>query len=132
MLVDASVFQGGVFVALEFVHGVVHQFAIEYAKAYEETEILEGEAGNFAEEFGLQLLDNVFQAVFAIVREIHKDRNTGGELDKFLLDLFALALVFFLLLGKFFLLLRGEVVAFLLLGVLNVLGLIDDGLDVGI
>ena len=132
MLVDASVFQGGVFVALEFVHGVVHQFAIEYAKAHEETEILEGEAGNFAEEFRLELFNNILEAVFAVVRKVHEDRDTSRKLDEFVLYLFPLALVLLLFFCELLFLFRSKVVALLLLCVLDVLRFVDDGLNVGI
>ena len=41
VLVYARVLQGGVFVALELIHGIVHQFAVEYTQAYEQAEVLE-------------------------------------------------------------------------------------------
>ena len=78
------------------------------------------------------MFDHVFQAIFSVISQVHKYRNARSELDEFLLNLLAFALVFFLLLREFLLLFRRKVVAFLLLGVLHVLRLVDDGLDVGV
>ena len=77
--------------------------------------------------------DDIHQAVFPIVGQIHEDRDARGKLDEFLLNLLALAFVFLFLFRQFLPLLRCHFAwVFRLLGLLDMFRLIDDGLNVSV
>lgn len=82
------------------------------------------------EQVRLDFRDHVGQRVLAEVGEIHEGWNARRELDQFFLNLLAERLVFLLLVGEFFLLLRGQLSVFgFLLELLNLLTLVDDRFD---
>ena len=128
--VNASVAQAGIFVPLEFVHGIVHQGIVEYSKRYQQLKVLHRQTGDLLEQTRLQLGDHILQAALPVVGQIHEHRNAGGKLDKFFLNLLALGLVLFFLVRKLLLLFRGKVFGAFLLCLLHLFGLGDDGFDV--
>src|SRR5690554_5449159 len=50
VLVDSDVHETGVFVTLELVDRIVHQRAVEHAKAHQQFEIFYGQAGDLLEQ----------------------------------------------------------------------------------
>ena len=131
MALDARVGQARVLVAAELVDGVVHDRVVEHAERDQQLEVAHLQTRHLLEQPWLELRDDVLQALLAIVREVHEHGDARRELDELLLDLLALALELLLLLGELLLLLGGERVL-LLLSLLHGLGLVDDGLDVGV
>ena len=97
MSVDAGIFKGRVLVALELVNGIVHQFAVEDTKAYQQAEILERKTRDLTEESGFKLFDDVLQTIFPKVGEVHEYRDAGREFDELVLNFLALALELLLL-----------------------------------
>ena len=55
MFVNSRVTQAGILVALELVYSVIHQGAVEDAKAHEQFKILHAQAGDFLKKPRLQL-----------------------------------------------------------------------------
>src|SRR5699024_9093596 len=101
---DPGVGQGGVLIAAEGEHSLIHLGRIEDPKVNQEVEILHGQAGDGLEKTGLDLGDDVVEGVLAKIREVHERRDPGGELDEVLLDLLPLGLVLLLLLRQLLLL----------------------------
>ena len=132
MTINAGIAQTGIFVPLEFVHGIVHQRVVEYTQRYQQFKVLHRQTGDLLEQTRLQLGDHVLQAALPVVRQIHEHRNAGGKLDELFLNLLALGLVLFFLVRKLLLLLRGKVFGAFLLRLLHLFRLGDDGFDVRI
>ena len=95
--INAGIAQTGIFVPLEFVHGIVHQRVVEYTQRYQQFKVLHRQTGDLLEQTRLQLGDHVLKATLPVVGQIHKHRNAGSELDELFLNLLALGLVLFFL-----------------------------------
>lgn len=105
MALNTRIAQRRVFVTTEGKDGLVHLFGVEHLEADEQMEVLHSQASHGQKQVRLEFGDDILQRVFAEIGEIHKRRNARGELDQLLLNQLALGLVFFLLVGEFFLLL---------------------------
>ncbi|CDI47207.1 hypothetical protein BN927_01468 [Lactococcus lactis subsp. lactis Dephy 1] len=118
VLVDTSIGQAGILVALKLEDGIIHEVCIENAQRTKQLEVLNIKTSNLLEEARFQLRNNIFQGTLTIIGEIHKYRYTGSELDELLLNLFTHGFVFFFFVGEFLLLFLSLFAAFFL-GFLN-------------
>ena len=130
MLVQAGVGQAGILIALEFKDGIVHQAGVEHIQFHQQIEVLHIQTGHFFEKSRLQLRDHILQRALPVIRQIHKDRHTGGKFDELLLNLLTHGFVFFFFLGDFLFLLLGELLALFLLGLFHALRFVDNGLNI--
>ena len=128
MPVNAGIAQAGIFVSLELVNGIIHQRIIEHAKRYQQLEIFDIQTCYFFEKSRLQLCDDILQASFSIIGQIHENGNTGGELNQLLLNLFAFGFVLFFFLAQLFFLFWREFFCALFLCLFYSFGLVDNGL----
>ena len=93
-------------------------------------EVLYRQAGDRKKQIRLQFGNYILERVLAEIGEVHERRNAGGELDQLFLHQLALGLVFLFLVGEFLLLLGRQVLFLgLVLERLDLVALIDDGLD---
>ncbi len=99
--VNAGVHQAWVFIALELVHRIVHQGAVENPQTDQKLKVCHCQAGHFPEQAGLQLGNHILQRSLPIIGQIQEDGNAGGKLDEFLLNLLAQALVLLFFLAQF-------------------------------
>ena len=129
MLIDTGVNQTGVFIPLEFVNGIVHQGLVENIQRNEQLEILHVQTGDLFEQLRLQLRDDVLQAVFPVIRQIHEHRHTGSKFDQLFLNHLSLGLVFLFGIRQLFLFLRRQLFA-VTLGLLDGIGLVYNGFDI--
>ena len=95
VLCDSCVFKAVFFVTSELPDCIIHQRFIEYSKADKKLEIVDCQTCNFTEQSRLQFYDNIFQGLFAVICQIHEDRNSGCKFNQLLLDLFTLCLELF-------------------------------------
>ena len=89
MPVNTCVAQAGVFVSLKLVNGIVHQRIIEHTKRYQQLKIFDIQTRYFLEKLWLQLCDDILQASFSIIGQVHENGNTGSKLNQLFLNLFA-------------------------------------------
>lgn len=100
---NPAITQARIFISFEFVHGIIHQGGIEQIKRAKQLKILNIQASNFFEKPWFKLGDDVFQAIFAVIAQVHEDWDPGGEFYQFFLNFLAFGLEFLLFLGQFFL-----------------------------
>ena len=86
--VDAGVGQRGIFVAFELIDCIVHEFSVEDTEGDEEVKVGQGQPCHLAEQFGFKLVNHIVKRVLTVVRQIHENRDSGGEFDEFFLYLF--------------------------------------------
>ena len=93
-------------------------------------EILHRQTSNGQKQVRLQFCNHVLQCVLAKIGQVHECRDASCELDQLFLHKLALGLVFPFLIGELLLLFLGQLLVFgFVLEFLDLLALVDDGLD---
>ena len=92
MPVNAGIAQTGIFVSFKLINSIVHQRIIEHTERYQQLKIFDIQTRYFLKKPRFQLCDNILKAVFTIICQIHKHRNTSSKLDQLFLYFFALIL----------------------------------------
>ena len=128
MPVNARVAQAGIFVSLELVNGIVHQRIIKHTERYQQLKIFDIQTRYFLEKPWFQLCNNILQASFPIIGQVHKNWNTGSKLNQLLLNLFAFGFVLFFFLAQLFFLFWCEFFCAFFLCLFYGFGLVDNGL----
>lgn len=96
MFIDAGIDQAGIFIPLELINCIVHQGLVDHIQRYKKFKILHVQAGDLFEQLRFQLRDDILQAVFPVIRQIHEHRHAGSKFDQLFLNHLALGLVFLL------------------------------------